>query len=252
MALDTLGMVAVFFTSLAATALGTMSGGGIEIIMYPVFISFGIPVPLIISTAFTTNIFWALPAAYNYLKGRVVDWTFVAVFSAIGLIGCFLGINLLLVVQPRVYQISIGVIILFFVAYLYLNKDLGLNEKREYSKTRGIFAYPFALLMGFYEVILGAGNAIALSILTFYTRGFDLIDALGHYYLIVLPWSIFSAGFLISKGYFDLQLVTLAILGSVVGSYAGSRYARYKGNTFIKTLFVIIGGILGLKLLFGL
>ena len=106
--------------------------------------------------------------------------------------------------------------------------------------------------MGFYEVVLGAGNAIALSILTFYTRGFDLIDALGHYYLIVLPWSIFSAGFLISKGYFDPQLVTLAILGSVVGSYAGSRYARYKGNTFIKTLFVIIGGILGLKLLLGL
>ena len=173
-------MVAVFFTSLAATALGTMSGGGIEIIMYPVFISFGIPVPLIISTAFTTNIFWALPAAYNYLKGRVVDWTFVALFSAIGLVGCFLGISALLAVQPRVYQISIGVIILFFVAYLYLNKDLGLNEKREYSKTRGIFAYPFALLMGFYEVILGAGNAIALSILTFYTRGFDLIDALVH------------------------------------------------------------------------
>ena len=252
MELDAIGMVVVFLTALTATLLGTMSGGGLEIIMYPVFISLGIPVPLIISTAFTTNIFWSLPAAYNYLKGRVVDWTFVVIFSGIGIIGCYLGIAVILSVQPRMYQIGIGTIILFLVAYLYLNTELGLSEKREYSRTRGMLAYPFALLLGFYELLLGAGNAIALSILAFYTRGFDLIDSLGHYYLIVLPWSVFSAAFLISKGYFDVQLVILAILGSVVGSYVGSRYARYKGNKFIKTLFVIVGGILGLKLLLGL
>ncbi|OGG53086.1 hypothetical protein A2851_03130 [Candidatus Kaiserbacteria bacterium RIFCSPHIGHO2_01_FULL_53_29] len=251
MELDALGMVAVFFTAIAATVLGTMSGGGLEIIMYPVFISLGIPIPIIISTAFTTNVFWTMPAAYNYLKGRKVDWMFVLLFSGIGLIGCYLGIAAILTVQPRIYQICIGVIILLFVVYLYFNKDIGLQEKREYSKSRGIYAYPFALVMGFYELILGVGNAIALSILTFYTRGFDFIDGLGHYYLIVLPWSIFSAAFLISKGYFDIQLAILAILGSMVGAYIGSRYARYKGNKFIKTLFVIVGGILGLKLLLG-
>lgn len=229
-----------------------MSGGGTEIIMYPVFISLGIPIPLIISTAFTTNIFWGLPAAYNYLKGRTVDWIFVLLFSGLGLIGCYIGITTLLVVQPLVYQICIGFIILLFVLYLFLHKDIGLQERRGYSRTRGWLAYPFALLMGFYELMLGVGNAIALSVLTFYTRGFDFIDGLGHYYLIVLPWSLFSAGFLISKGYFDLKLVILATVGSVVGGYIGSRYARYKGNKFIRTLFMIIGGLLGLKLLLGL
>ena len=252
MELDALGMAAVFLTALAATALSTMSGGGTEVILFPVFISLGIPIPLIISTAFSTNIFWTVPAAYNYLKARTIDWKFVAVFSSIGLVGCFLGITTILTVQPRIYQIFIGAIILFFVAYLYLNKDLGLHEKREYSNTRGLYAYPFALILGFYEELLGVGNAIVLSILTFYTRGFDFIDSLGHYYLILLPWSIFSAGFLISLGYFDIWLVTLAIGGSVIGGYIGSRYARYKGNKFIKTLFVVIGGILGLKLLLGL
>jgi len=252
MELDILAQTIVFFGALLATALSTMSGGGTEIIMYPVFISLGIPVPLIISTAFTTNIFWGIPAAYNYLKGRKVDWTFAILFSGIGLIGCYLGVAAILSVQPRIYQICIGAIILLFVAYLYINKDLGLQEKREYSNKRGLFAYPFALFMGFYELLLGVGNAIALSILTFYTRGFDFIDGLGHYYLIVLPWSVFSAALLISRGYFDLRIAILSIAGSVIGGYIGSRYARYKGNKFIKNLFVIIGGILGLKLLLGL
>ncbi len=252
MQFDVLQMAAIFLASAAATLLGTTSGAGLEIIMYPTFIALGIPIPLIISTSFTTNIFWTLPAAYNYLKDRAVDWRFILTYSAIGIVGCFLGISAILTVQPGTYQIAIGAIILLFVIYLYFKKDVGLQERREYSNTRGTLPYLLAIPLGFYELVFGAGGPMAFSILTFYTRGYDFIDALGHYYLAILPWSIFSTVVLIHKGYFDINLVILATLGTAVGAYIGSRYARYKGNKFIKILFVIVGGILGLKLLLGL
>ena len=54
------------------------------------------------------------------------------------------------------------------------------------------------------------------------------------------------------KGYFDLAIMAPAVVGSVAGAYIGSKYARDKGNRFIKLLFVVVGGILGLKLLLGL
>jgi len=48
-----------------------------------------------------------------------------------------------------------------------------------------------------------------------------------------------------------LALIVPAILGSVPGAYIGSKYARYKGNGFIKIVFLVIGGFLGLKLTLG-
>jgi len=43
-----------------------------------------------------------------------------------------------------------------------------------------------------------------------------------------------------------------ATIGSISGGFIGSRFAKNKGNKFIKILFMIIGGVLGIKLLFGL
>jgi uncharacterized membrane protein YfcA len=106
--------------------------------------------------------------------------------------------------------------------------------------------------MGFYETVFGSGNGIFFTMLTFYTKGFDFIDGLGHYYAISFSWVLFAAILLIQKGYFDFQIMLFATLGSVLGGFLGSRYAKNKGNKFIKILFVIIGSILGLKLLFGL
>lgn len=43
-----------------------------------------------------------------------------------------------------------------------------------------------------------------------------------------------------------------AILGSCSGSYLGSRIARRRGSGFVRGLFVVVGTVLGLKLLLGL
>lgn len=106
-------------------------------------------------------------------------------------------------------------------------------------------------MLGFYENAFGAGNALAFSLVTFYTKGFDFIDALGHYYAIAFTWCLFGTILFIKAGFYDLQIMPIAVIGSVMGGYIGSRYAKYKGNKFIKIAFVIIGGILGLKLLLG-
>ena len=245
-------LVLVFLTTATATLLSSMSGGGTGIIIFPVLLSMGLSLPLVVAVGSLNSAFWVVPAAYNYLKGRPIDWKFIITFSLIGLAGSYLGVQLVLNIEQAFFEGILGAVILFLVAYMYFRKDLGVAERPVYSAARQRLAYPFALLLGFYENVFGAGNAIAFSMVTFYTKGFDFISALGHYYAIALPWCLFGAVLLISKGYFDLPIMVAAVLGGLVGAYTGSRYARYKGNTFIKTLFVIIGSILGLKLLLGL
>lgn len=244
--------IIILLTTFIATILSSMSGGGASVINIPVFLSLGIPFPLAMLMQKISSAFWVLPAAYNYLKGKTIDWTFLILFSLIGLIGCYFGVIFVLSLDKRVFEVIIGVIILTLVFQTYFQKNLGIQEVKVKSKLRNFLAYPAALVLGFYESLFGSGNGILLAIVTFYTKGFDFIKALGYYYAVAFPWVVFAAILLIFKGYFNIGLIIPAVIGSLAGGYLGSKYARYKGNYFIKIVFVIFGGVLGIKLLLGI
>jgi len=244
--------VVIFAVTLVATLLSSMSGGGAGIIVFPALLAMGISYPFVAAISAVSAVFWVLPASRNYLKGRVINWPLIITFSAIGLVGCYLGVLFITSLNQRVIEVGVGIIILFLVTYTYFKKDLGLTEHKVYSRARKAMIYPFALIMGFYEAVFGSGNGIFFTMLVFYTKGFDFIDGIGHYYVISFSWVLFSAILLITKGYYNIPMMIFATLGSVLGGFLGSRYAKNKGNKFIKIMFVTIGSILGLKLLLGL
>ncbi|MFA6529009.1 MAG: sulfite exporter TauE/SafE family protein [Candidatus Gracilibacteria bacterium] len=239
----------VFIVSVVGTFLSVISGGGASLITIPMFLSFGMPAQLAISVNKLSGVFSMPISAYIYLKGKKINWVFLLVFSLVGLVGSYFGAVFVIKTDQGILEKIMGVIILFFAVYTYFKKDLGIKEKKVHSHLLKLVSYPVALLMGFYESIMGTGLGIAFSILTFYTRGFALIEALGYYYAIAFFWVAFAAGFYVYHGYYDLWYMVSAILGSMIGSYFGSRYAKLKGNKFIKTVFVAIGVVLGLKLL---
>lgn len=241
----------IFVTSLVATALSSMSGGGASVINIPVLLWLGVPFPMATAAQKVSSSFWVLPASYNYLKDRKVEWAFLILFSIVGLVGVYAGVEVIMQVNQRILQVIVGVLILLLVAYTYYKKDIGLAEQRVYSKFRRSLAYVFALVLGFYESFFGSGNGIMFSIVALKTRGFDFVDALGYYFSVAFPWCLFAAALLIAKGNFDLKIMVPIVIGSLIGGQIGSRYAKYKGNRFIKLMFVTIGSILGLKLLLG-
>lgn len=247
-----LDFLIILLVSFFATALSSMSGGGASVITIPVLLWMGVPFPLAITAQKLAAIFWVLPAAYNYLKGRKVDWLFLTAFSAIGLFGVYIGVSVVVNTNQDILRLVIGTLILCLVAYTVLKRNIGLAEHVVRSKAKSFISYVFALILGFYEAIFGSGNGIMFSILTLKTRGFDFVDALGYYYAVVFPWEVFATALFVSKGYFSWEVMIPTVIGSIVGGYIGSKYAKYKGNKFIKIMFVIIGSILGLKLIIGL
>ncbi|MFZ2149550.1 MAG: sulfite exporter TauE/SafE family protein [Minisyncoccia bacterium] len=242
----------ILVTAFVSTALSSMSGGGASVINIPVLLFLGIPFPVATVSQKISSAFWVLPASFNYLKGRKVDWKFLIIFGLIGLVGVYAGVQFVVSVNGRLLEFIIGALILILVTYTFFRKDIGLSEQKIYSKFRQSLAYVFALILGFYESIFGAGNGIMFAMTTFYTRGFDFMDALGYYFSVAFPWVVFAAFLLIRKGFFDIHVAIPIVIGSLIGGYVGSKYAKYKGNKFIKMMFIIIGSILGLKLLFGL
>jgi uncharacterized protein len=239
-------------TALVAAFLSSMSGVGSGIVIAPVLLSMGISFPAIVAANSTSGLFWVVPASYNYLAGRRVDWKFLSLFGLLGLTGIYFGFRAATRISVEHVKPVIGTIILLLVTYSCLNSRLGTAAHEIKSKVRRASGYAFAPVLGFYEGFFGSGNGIAFTLVTTQTRGFDFIDALGGYYAVVFLWLCVTVALYASQGFLDLGIFVPLLVGSFIGGYLGSRYAKYKGNKYIKVVFVSLGGLLGLKLILGL
>ena len=63
-------LIEIFFISLFATIISSMSGGGASIIAIPLFSAMNISLVLATAIQKVSGVFWVLPAARNYLKKR--------------------------------------------------------------------------------------------------------------------------------------------------------------------------------------
>ena len=239
----------IFAVSLVGTVISSMSGGGASMTTIPLFLSFGISFPMAMSMHLSSCAFWVLPSARNYLKGRHVDWLFIILYAGLGLIGVYFGLKFITSINEQFLKTGAGAMILLIVLLTYLRKEVGLEERESLSRKTGGWMYLFSLPMGFYEGVFGSGNGAAFSFLAMRLKGLDFIKALGYYYAISFPWTTFAAIGLISKGYFDWSYMVPAVAGSLVGGYLGSTYGRKKGNAYVRNVYIIVGLILGLKLL---
>lgn len=240
----------VFPVSFLASLLSSMSGAGASMLTTPVWLSLGFPLPVAISSNQLNGAAWTLLAARNYLKGKEVDWALIRIMVICGLAGAYAGTRIVRGVDPRVLQPIIGTIILSLVVLVACNPSLGRSETspRLSRPATGILAFP----LGVYEAFFGSGNGLFTSITLSKARGMSLITALGSYYLLAFFWNGFAVAVYACAGLADASLMLPSTAGSVLGAYLGSRIGRRQGHSLVRAVFLILGGVLGFKLVLGI
>jgi uncharacterized protein len=240
----------VLFIAFGAALLGSMSGGSASALTTPAWLAMGVPLPTAVATDKLAGACWTLLGARNFLARRSVDWRLLAGMTGLGLVGAWFGALVTVKLDPELLKRVVGGAILLLVFVLLLRPRLGAapGPARLSRPATGIFALP----LGFYEGMLGAGNSLVATMLLCWARGHDLIGALGHYYVLAFSWCALAAASYIGHGYADIALMVPATAGSCAGGYLGSRIATQRGTGFVRGLFVVVGSGLGLKLLVGL
>ena len=239
----------VFAIALGAALLASMSGGSASAITTPVWLAMGIPLPLAVATDKLQGALWTMLGARNYLRARPVDGRLLGAMVILGLAGAWVGARTTMALDPARITPVLGAMILGLMLVMLLNPGIGA-EARDPQVGRGAKA-AVSLPLGIYEGMLGSGNGIHATLLLTAGRGMELATALGHYFVLAFAWCALAAAAYMLHGYFDPALAVPAVMGGCVGGYVGSRIASRRRIRLLRALFLVMGTVLGLRLLLG-
>lgn len=242
-------MLVIFSIAFIASLLSSMSGAGSSMLTTPVWLSLGFPLPVAIASNQMNGAAWTLIAARNYLKNKAIDWPLIRIMICFGLAGAWTGTVIVRAIDGLILQRVIGIIIICLVVIVAFNPTLGRNESAPCLSRRvtGVLSFP----LGCYESFFGAGNGLFTSLLLTRVRGLPLLTSLGYYYVVAFTWNCFAVALYASAGLANSRLMIPSTIGSMLGAYFGSRLGNRKGYGLVRTLFLLLGCILGLKLLLG-
>ena len=243
----------IILLGLAAFTAGfvdaVVGGGGLIqlpalLILLPHF-----PVAVLLGTNKMASIAGTSAAAVQYSRTISIPWQIIFPgFIAAG-IGSFLGARAVQFLQPSLLRPLILALLIAIGLYTYLKKDFGAAQQPWVPPQYRVIAITaIGGLIGFYDGFFGPGTGSLLIFAFIGMLGFDFLTASAS--AKALNWATNFAA-LIAFGQAGQILYTLAIplaICNISGALLGSRLAIWKGNAFVRTLFLSLVSLLIIKL----
>jgi uncharacterized protein len=243
----------LFFLCIAgfcAAFVDSIAGGG-GMISIPAFIMAGVPPHLTLGTnkfSATTN---SLTSSISYIRGKKVNWNFLAVLIPFAFIGAFLGVRTVIHIPQLYLNLLISFLILLVSIYTLLKKNLGQEHKVITLYARHwLFAIIFALSIGFYDGFFGPGTGSFLMFVFIKYFGMDFLHAAGNSRVLNFTSNAISLVLFAIHGKIWYAVGIPVAFAMFLGALAGSRLAFRKGVMVVRPLFIAISFFAAIKLIF--
>lgn len=238
-----------FIVGVLASTLSGLAGGGGGLISAPFFILIGLPPQVAVATTKFGALGLTLGSLAKFRKTEYVRKEHLIYLSILSIAAALIGSQILLTTNDELVEKLVGVMMLVAIPFLFL-KDVGIVRTQPpwLRQTIGYVLY-FAILV--LQAAFGAGVGMTLMIVMMGLMGFTALEANA---TRRVPGFLLAA---VALGVYMLSDVVyyshgLAMMGGmVVGGYVGTHIAIKKGNQFVKVVFAVVVGALGIKLLIG-
>ncbi|HCE3244956.1 TPA: sulfite exporter TauE/SafE family protein [Vibrio parahaemolyticus] len=250
--MDWLDTFTLFFGSLVANTLASLSGGGAGLLQFPLLIFLGLPFSVALGTHKVASVALGLGAASTHLKASTIKLPIALYLIFVGSIGVVIGANLIVHIPDGIAEKVLGSMILALGIYSRLKKQLGQIEIIKRRNQLGwILGGIGIMLIGIVNGSLTAGSGLLVTLFLVRWFGFDYKQAVAYTMICVgLFWNgiggvaIVQAGAPIHWAWLPVLLLS-SFLGGSLGAWAATRYS----NRVIKIAFEILTFAVGIKLL---
>ena len=188
-------------------------------------------------------------AAFHYVRSVGIDVAVVVVAGITSALSAFGGTFVMKLIPPDVFKPILLCIIILLAVYTFLKKDLGAEHLPKYEGKKLLFVSALiGLVLGFYNGFIGPGTGTLLVFSFVSIAGMSFIKASSSSKVInAIADGASLIGFFLSKSVVFKIAIPMMVC-NMLGGYIGSKAAILKGNSFIRTVFLIVIVLLILRL----
>lgn len=227
-------------------------GGGGGLISLPAYLIAGVPTHAAIATNKLSSCCGTALATVRFVRNKMVNIKLAipSIFAAI--VGSAMGANLSLMVNERIMQ-YILIVILPIAAFLVLNKNLFCdNNDAELLITGRVYwtVIIAALIIGCYDGFYGPGTGTFLIIAFTVFGKIGMRKANGQAKIINLTTNITSLAVFMLNGQVMIILGVVAALCNMLGGYIGAGLVMTKGTKIVRPSIILVLFVLIIKMIF--
>jgi hypothetical protein len=248
--LTALNLALLGLAMFSAGFVDAIAGGGGLIQTPAMLLSFPDRNPVsVVGTSKTAAFFGTTTAAIKYRKSIKTDPKLLIAMVIPAFIGACFGALLASHISPQSFKSAIFFMMIAIFFYTLAKPDLGKVHVEKHSPQKMmIIGAVAAALIGFYDGLIGPGTGTMLMIALVAIMGFAFVGASAIAKVVNATTnlaSIIVVGFRIGIMW---KLGLLLGVANLAGGYAGSHMAIKKGSGFIRIFYLIVTGLLILRL----
>ena len=248
--LSLLTTVLLFLAIFFAGFVDAVAGGGGLIQQPSLLISFPqTDTVTVMGTSKTAAAFGTSAAALKYRKSIKTDPRLLLAMVIPAYIGSSIGALLATHISAQNLKTSIFAMMVAIFFYTWRRPELGKLhiEKHSPEKLKKIGAIA-ALVIGFYDGLIGPGTGTLLMIVLVAVMGFAFVGASAIAKVVNLVTNIAAIVVIGMRVPVMWKLGAALGLANLVGGYIGSHYAIKRGSGFVRTFYLIVTALLIFRL----
>jgi len=236
------------------TAFITTNVGGATLLLVPTLIFIGLGPQAAIATARLGTLSAKSTGLYGFHMNGKVDYKIGLPAAIFGVIGAFLGANVLVILSYSILYRMIGFLILLTLIVVFVEKTMPhklkiFDTSNGISKTRMIVGNILFIIPGFIGGLFG-GQSIFASFILILVFGESFLLTAGTRKIIGLAITVTALIIYGLHHFIDWYYGVLLLAGMGIGSYFGAAYGIKKGELWVQRLFIVVVIAMAAKLIF--
>ena len=234
-------LVLLALLTLAASAVGTLSGFGTSTIMVPVLTLF-FPLPLTLLFVGVIHLFGDLWKMLLFRKG--LDWRLVLSFGAPGVLLSYVGAELSVGADAAILERLLGAFLLLYVLFLFRHESWRLPQSTAVAVSGGA-------LSGFFAGLFGVGGAIRSTFLAAFNLPKETYIFVSGAVALVID--LVRVGTYLGEG---VRLETMLLYGmaafvpiSLLGAFLAKKVVNRIPQRTFRLVIAVLLGLIGLRFL---
>ncbi len=248
--LTALNLILLGIAMFASGFIDAIAGGGGLIQTPAMLLSFPDRNPVeVVATSKTAAFFGTTTAAIQYRKFIKTDPKLLIAMVIPAFIGSGIGAHLASRISAGSYKSSIFFVMIAIFFYTLVKPELGKEHVEKHSPRKlMVIGSVAAFIIGFYDGLIGPGTGTILMIALVALMGFAFVGASAIAKVVNATTnlaSIIVVGLTIGVMW---KLGLVLAVANLAGGYMGSHMAIKKGSSFIRIFYLIVTGLLILRL----